>query len=30
MVDTNMVTKGYLLPIVEADGAHSSNPFFIF
>lgn len=30
IVDTNMITKGYPLPIVEADGAHSSNPSFIF
>lgn len=30
IVDTDMITKGYLLPIVEADGANSSNPSFIF
>jgi hypothetical protein len=30
IVDTNLVTKGYPLPIVEADGANSSNPAFSF
>lgn len=30
IVDTNMTTKEYAFPIVEADGANSSNPPFIF
>jgi hypothetical protein len=30
IVDIDMITKGYPLPIVEADGANSSNPSFIF
>lgn len=30
LVDTNMTTKEYAFPIVEADGANSSNPPFIF
>lgn len=30
IVNTNMITKGYLFPIVEADGANTSNPPFIF
>jgi len=30
IVDTNMSTKGYLLPILDADGANSSNPSFIY
>ena len=30
IVDTNMTTKEYAFPIVEAEGANSSNPPFIF
>jgi len=30
LVDTNMTTKEYVFPIVEADGANTSNPPFIF
>lgn len=30
IIDTNMTTKEYAFHIVEADGANSSNPPFIF
>jgi len=30
IVNTNMTTKEYAFPIVEANGANSSNPPFIF